>query len=528
MADLLVVDDELPVRLALSSLPNWASLGIRQVLQAENGAVACRLIADNPNIRLVISDLKMPVMDGLDLMAWIQREHPGMAVLILSAWQDYDLVREAFRRGARDYILKTRLEPEALLALCAECLAADGLAAAASDAGAAAPITSSALDRADRLRWAVKEHQSGVPLNLPPGPDLPGLGSSVLVLWVDDWQTIQKRYQDQSMQQFIAAITASLRQSLAHWPGAEFLSLSPQEFALLLPWKSSTWRVEARQFWLELRHAFRHYLNVGLSIGLSDPVGQDRALAAAFREAHSLVQLRHLLGTDRLITSTERNELASLPITGPDLDAGQFLDQLKDGDLDGAGATLCRMARQLSGWRQSGLAAYHQAARGIVLGLLEHLETCDLPIEALLGGDRDLATELTGQETVAGLSAWLEDVVGTALAGLSRRGQTVNSHHVLKARRFIEAHYTDHDLGLETVSGQVGLSKSYFSVLFEREMGLSFTDYVNRLRIRHAQELLKNSQLRIQEISEACGFNSIEYFSRLFHKLTGNTPGRSR
>jgi two-component system, response regulator YesN len=525
MVDILVVDDELPVRMALSTLPNWTSLGIRQVLQAENGAVACQLIADNPDIRLVISDLKMPVMDGLDLMAWIQRERSGVAVLILSAWQDYDLVREAFRRGARDYILKTRLEPEALLALVAECLSADGLAAAPTTS--VDPIPSAAPDPADRLRRAVMEHQSGVLPSRPVSPLLSGPGSSVLVLWIDDWQTIQKRYQDQSIQQFIAAVTASLRQTLAHWSGAEYLSLSPQEFALLLPWKSTTWRVESRQFWQELRHAFRHYLNAGLSIGLSDPVGEDRGLAAAFREAHSLVQLRHLLGTDRLITSAERNELAKLPITGPDVDAGQFFDQLKAGDLDGAGATLSRIAIQISGLRQAGLAAYHQAARGIVLGLVEHLEACDLPIETLLG-DRELAAELAGQETVTGLAAWLDDVGRIALTGLRRRSQTVNSHHVLKARRFIETHYTNPDLGLETVAGQVGLSKFYFSSLFEREMELSFTDYVNRLRIRHAQELLKNSQLRIQEISEACGFNSIEYFSRIFRRLTGSTPGRSR
>ena len=122
MHSVLVVDDEPFVRLSLASLKNWQQEGFDFHFEAGNGAEALAVLADHPEIDILLLDISMPVLDGIELLrrlasGELRRETGLPAVIVLSAYDEYHLVRTAFTLGARDYLLKSELEGEALLAM---------------------------------------------------------------------------------------------------------------------------------------------------------------------------------------------------------------------------------------------------------------------------------------------------------------------------------------------------------------------------------------------------------------------------
>ena len=101
------------------------------------------------------------------------------------------------------------------------------------------------------------------------------------------------------------------------------------------------------------------------------------------------------------------------------------------------------------------------------------------------------------------------------------------SVHVQEAITIIETDLTA-DLSLKTVSGLLGINASYFSTLFRKETGNTFTSYVNMKRIEQAKKLLSSTSLQIQTVAQHCGILDVNYFTKLFRKHTGTTPGKFR
>ena len=94
---------------------------------------------------------------------------------------------------------------------------------------------------------------------------------------------------------------------------------------------------------------------------------------------------------------------------------------------------------------------------------------------------------------------------------------------ITRAKQFIEAHHRE-DLSLGTVARAVNASSFYFCKMFKKATGINFTDYVARLRVEKAKQLLLNPNLRVSEIAYEVGFQSLTHFNRVFKKLAGQSP----
>lgn len=152
-----------------------------------------------------------------------------------------------------------------------------------------------------------------------------------------------------------------------------------------------------------------------------------------------------------------------------------------------------------------------------------------------LGGSPDeLLRELGRLEPLLARMQHLDQI--TALARqvaahvLAHRDRQAHGHGTLiaRARAYIDAHYADPELSLGTVAAHVTLSPSYFSVVFGREVGQTFIEYLTGLRIRRAQELLRTTALSASEIAYQVGYQNPRYFSSVFRKVVGLSPNEFR
>ncbi len=113
MYKILVVDDEPILSFALRSLTNWHAKGFDLSIDARDGREALEILATQ-SFDIVLTDIKMPVMDGLELLRNLRELHPEISAIVLSAHDDFESVRNAFKLGAVDYIVKTEMDIDQL------------------------------------------------------------------------------------------------------------------------------------------------------------------------------------------------------------------------------------------------------------------------------------------------------------------------------------------------------------------------------------------------------------------------------
>ena len=114
MLKILIADDEPLVRAGIKSVIPWQQHGFEVIGEAENGLEAYnKIISLKPDI--LITDIKMPQMDGIELLKKIKKDKIHIQSIILSCFDEFDMVREAMKYGAKDYILKLSIEPQKIL-----------------------------------------------------------------------------------------------------------------------------------------------------------------------------------------------------------------------------------------------------------------------------------------------------------------------------------------------------------------------------------------------------------------------------
>ena len=103
----VIADDDLVIRATLKDIVNWESLGFEIVGEAKNGKLALEFL-DSHDVNVLITDMKMPIMDGLELIK--QLENQDITIIALSSFDEFELVRDAFKLGVEDYLLKSHLD----------------------------------------------------------------------------------------------------------------------------------------------------------------------------------------------------------------------------------------------------------------------------------------------------------------------------------------------------------------------------------------------------------------------------------
>jgi two-component system, response regulator YesN len=294
MHSVLLVDDEPFVRLSLASLCP-AGAGFDLTAEAGNGAEALAVLAARPEIDIVLLDLSMPVMDGLEVLRRLRARPPAspMAVIVLSAHDDYHLVRDAFTLGAVDYLLKHELDAGALRAALDK--AALGLAPSSERTRAILHRRELELLKAQVLRDLLAAaappelEETFAGLGIAVGPPF-----AVCCFWIEDLAAVARREGGDGLAQFSALAARSLRQALDAAGRGELVPRAAGELVVLFspaaPGGDPLDRT-ARAFCEDAADYLARYLSVKVtfSVGpICDAIRDAPAALAAARAAHKV------------------------------------------------------------------------------------------------------------------------------------------------------------------------------------------------------------------------------------------------
>lgn len=295
MYSVLLVDDEPLVRLALKSLIPWQQHGFACELEAGNGEQGLHLMQSHPEIDIVFLDISMPVMSGLELLDRLQLSGRRPEIIILSAYDDYPLVREAFKKGVNDYLLKAEIDPERILELLravAERIEDKRKAISTPQELVRREARHLKEDLLQRLLGSegaehFEEHREILGIRI-------GARVRICVLGIEDFPTVVRRYVDSpdSVGVLRATVLNTIGQILSKRPWGEALSISDEEYVLFLSFdtvkaneQEQAEAQETDEILEEIRKALRHYANLEISAGTSRVSELSPSLHGLYEEA---------------------------------------------------------------------------------------------------------------------------------------------------------------------------------------------------------------------------------------------------
>lgn len=505
MIRVLIADDDTIVRTSLKTMVEWEREGITIVAEAANGRQALEYLQKTA-VDVLLTDIKMPSMDGLELLEALAEMPRAPSPVVLSAYEDFLLVRRAFTLGAVDYLLKSEMRAEEVVRCVKK-------AAEKSPRAFMEAVTQTDLTPMERLRDAViTGRQLDEVLETP---------CVMACFELDNYMKVKARFGNELERDLVRPLLDFANQLPKVASRGIFLSLTPARYLLAL-YDDGADSESVYALLRQILRVWKTYMNLSASVGLSRPAIAPEALDEALGQCLQNVSMRFVLGPGQILSEKEygtfdlREAVSSAELIAPVLEA------VKSGNDAFINETRTALFAPLFG---RGIASVRQRVLSVVYHTaLSLLEMGTSLCAAFDGEEYDYAKRVAQFESVQECEIWTTNFLRHIADFLAKSINAPSSDAMEQARRFLLNHYTDLSLSVSAVAEAVGLSEKYFSTRFNAVFGTSVTAYVNGLRMAKAIELLNQSDLKVYEIAEIVGFRNQEHFIRVFRSRYGMPP----
>jgi two-component system response regulator YesN len=509
------VEDEIITREGIRDNVDWQASGFEFCGEATDGEMALPLLRTaQPDV--LITDIKMPFMDGLQLSKIVRERMPRVKIIILSGHDEFEYAQKAISLGITDYLLKpvTVQKLQTVLQklsvqLDQERKEQDNLKKLQEQVEDNRAMLSERL--LFKLVVGAVSPAEAVEMGQVLGFDLTARHYLVVILKLEFGDRAEQ-YDHDEYQQVQRVLTELVEKN------ADIFVLKRDlgDIILILKGNTTEYLEEQRDLLLneinQVVAGTRYQLNIG--VGSSKERIAD--ISQSFMEA--LVHIQNpAINRDELNQPVERGELLKLDNTAIE-------NYLTCGVKDEFDTFFTAYLRPL------GETALKSALIKNYIFVDVILATAKLVNE--LGGEVDrVVPDLDSIETILANVKSLEELREQAYKiisiGLMYRDGRPNGQHIYMLRRakeYIEHHYANPELSLNEVAAQANLSASHFSAVFSQETCQTFKEYLTEIRINKAKELLRMTPLRSADIAYQVGYNDPHYFSAVFKKNTGLSP----
>lgn len=499
----VVVEDELLVRVGIKSSIDWEANNLMLVGEAANGQEAIPLLrACHPDI--VLLDIRLPDILGLDLLRMIRMELPQAKTIIISGLDDFETTREAFRLGAYEYFHKPRIQSGDLLKMLQNIR--DRVLRETKSTG-----ISENGSRRQALRYDVlsDEISDEVLRELTQEISM----RAYLIMAVSLCGLYEKQCRQPGFNRGIALHSAEnlITEMTSRRSDVRFLVAAPNEYYLLCcsDKVESGLNESAKNLFETLSGMLRRFINVSLQGGVSAIHYRFEELDVALQEARNM--------RDRCFAEEESFYFfASIGVKNREqAEISEMMEYLMDTIRNRMiGEHLLCMERLLAKMRDEGVPNRRTLLRAAQT-FISFLDPNSKVHER--GADQLLLCETSEQF----LTHYCEILKGISMDDAIEQREGM----VEQLKTYLKAHYAE-EISLQGLSEEFHLSKSYISRAFKAETGTNLFSWLNEFRIKKSCCLLQGTKLKIYEIAEVTGFGSTVSFNYAFNRVMGISPSQ--
>ena len=512
MYRVIIVDDEPIVRKGLRETIEWDSLGLEVAGEAANGVEALRLVRSiRPEV--LITDIRMPEMDGLELIREVRQLDFDVKITILSGYSDYDYLKAAIKLGVDNYLLKP-IDNDELIS---------NLKNAVSEIEKEAIVDQRNRQGSELLRTnTLRRLVTG---NISPEELMEKADFLDITFTAEAYLCAVVAVPPQTSTAPRAPLGRNEIEAMAKAiPGASTIAFNDSEnnLVLLMALDSALNDRRGIQAALEGIVARARQSQSPLTVGVGQPVNRLEEAHLSYEGACKCLEYGMFMQGSGVIWFDGVPEVPSPGRTLEKFDFGKLEDLIRRGDL---AATQAYLDEALSMIVKENPLAPNQA-HNLLMHIAVRMTNCFHEIYGSMNTYREPTEfdfgELFRLRHFSDMRQWLhalcERLFSENAAVLGKSSSLVGL-----AVAYIAKHYRE-GVTLKQVAAECRINTSYLGQIFRKEMGCAFTDYVNGLRIREAQRLLANPTLKVYEVAEQVGFTDYHYFLKIFKKVTGATP----
>jgi two-component system response regulator YesN len=509
MYKVLLVDDERIILDGISNVVDWSAAGTELAGTARNGIEAFERINQAPP-DIIISDIRMPGMDGLQLAEKVAESYPDIKVVLLSGFGEFDYARNAMRFGVKQYLLKPCNENKIIEVL-------HELVAELEAEQTRKHFVQNIRDRLDKVLPHVKEqfliefvtnkmygHRDWEYYRKLFGLDLEHRQVRLILFQLEGLFEFEHMFAVKNITEELLCNTV-----LSSTVGRQVVTVVEDTG----PIGELLERIKV------IRDTFYKYYQIELTIAVSEADDIIRA-RMLYKQNLECLNYRFYLGGGSIITKRDIID-ADQPVTKELMfDEDQLMLQIKTGCWEEACEEINLFFQKVSGLR-SDIPTAKSYVIQLFMGMIR------LADSAMIHHYMDKLVILSNLDTLPSIHAFFKEVARDIT--LQRYEHMKDNHSVIiqKVLRIINEHLGNPELSLSWVARQMlYMNCDYLGKLFKKETGEKFSNYVMKARISKATELIESkSDIKIFELAELTGFgDNPQYFSQVFKKYTGFTP----
>ncbi|WP_217592374.1 response regulator [Cohnella sp. GbtcB17] len=504
----MIVEDNAVYRHAIRTLIDWERSGFRIAAEAVNGKQALEKMAEQ-RFDLILTDVSMPEMNGIDLVKAVNERGEDTVIVMLSAYDDFQFVKDSLKLGADDYLLKQEMEPDTMVAMLGQ--VKEKLSRLRSSRKKERSNRSEA--QAARLKQWMTGEANAHPAADDGLAELLPAGDYRLILLASrecgemDGDRIQQAAQD-------GATELECGRTLA-------IPIRSGRLALVagVPDDGARGCGSGRA----ARELAGRWLGQGedrCSRAAAIAAGRGSAglygLREAYEEAERALFLAVYEGWGRLFEAEPKPPAPANQAAEAEEAARRWQAAVRSGSGEDMAAAAACQFDLLSRAKPAKVVLQRQLV-DLYASLYHHADPAAHAVPdwwSVLSGSIDRLDPIRRME--ADFAAFCRERFPESEA------VPANRKEIRQAIAYIRSHYAE-DISVAGLSGQLGFSANYLSNLFRSETGLRVTEYVNRVRMEVAKRLLRDMQLKVYEVASKVGYHDASYFCKVFKEVTGET-----
>lgn len=538
MISVFLVEDEFVVREGMKKNVDWVGSNINFLGEAPDGELAYPLIQKlKPDI--VITDIKMPFLDGLDLSRLIRKELPKTKIVILSGYGDFDYAKQAISIGVTDYLLKP-ISPEKLLEAVRH----------------VAGVIREERNKEENLRRFEEEMKENEDLARSKyfdevisgqlsSADIISKGQSRNINFAAScFQIVLYEVNEAAQNEETICYSGKVVQFMdALWkkekelPHVDIFPRGVEGLAFLVKADSDA----------ELEMNTEALLNVlgGLreSVGelwyfaaIGSPTHRPKEISESFCSARRVFAYRYLGQKNRIVSYNEAESFKvvddcsknNMEISANELDRNVVRNFLRNGLFSEVPAFTENFFVQLGENNLASMMFRQYVTMDLFLCAVSFLREIGYSEENIRKYIGDINAISSALALVQQAKACMTKIIKQAIVARDDKATKRYGKLIENAKEYIGRNYTNEEISLNTTAQSVNLSPNHFSTIFSQETGGTFIQYLTNLRMEKAREMLRCTDVKTSEIAYRVGYRDPHYFSYLFRKINNCSPREYR
>lgn len=532
MIKVFLVEDEIVIRNGIKKGIQWEQEGLSFVGEASDGELAYPMIIKNkPDI--LITDIKMPFMDGFELSKAVLRDLPDTKVIILSGYGEFGYAQEAIKMGVQEYLLKPISSKRLLVAI-----------------KEVAEIIEKEREERMLLEKYSKEMEENVRRNIqcfftmlvteqvPMSAALEQGRQLGIELSAEKYNMIlfkiRKKEHEAEYSEGVVEVSEKIQRYVETQSHVFVYERGAEGLAFLIKGDSSEELNEKiSEFCHYLVELISGYENLEYYAGVGKMVSRLRELRISYNEADKIFSSRFVENWNRVVY-----EDSYIPGAVADIDlfniysvedSRKMIRQfLRNGTMDEVQSFIKGYFGNTSQDNLKSLMMRQYICMDIYFSAIAFGEEIQLSKEELVencGEIKGLSEHIVGLDTT---KQYIRELLENVLLLRDNASGRKYSDILLKAKSYITENYMQEDMSLNRLASHVNMSPSYFSSVFSQESGMTFVEYLTEVRMDKAKELLMCSNQKTSEIGYQVGYKDSHYFNYIFKKTQKCSPKEYR